>query len=89
MSSKQPANAGRGLRLALTLVAVAVLALVAWSAARALGGGKPSLAVDRTAIDLGQVPFDTYVDPAFRITNVGNAPLKIVDKPKVEVVQGC
>lgn len=88
MSAKHDVKAGRTWRPAPVLIAVALLGLVTWVAVHA-SGGTPRLAVDTTAIDLGHVPYDTYVDPVFTITNTGSAPLNVAAQPEVEVVQGC
>lgn len=51
--------------------------------------GKPRVALDKTQIDFGQVKLDKTVQATFRISNVGDQPLKILDKPLVEVQRGC
>jgi hypothetical protein len=52
-------------------------------------GGTPRLAVDRTTIDEGYIQFDVPVRTTFRLSNVGDAPLKISGQPQVKLVQGC
>ncbi len=51
--------------------------------------GRPALAVDRTLIDFGKVPLDAPVRATFRLSNVGDRPLQILNQPVVEVKAGC
>ena len=51
--------------------------------------GQPKLAVDRDKIDFGTVPLDKPVKATFKLTNVGDKPLLIEDKPTIQVKQGC
>jgi hypothetical protein len=51
--------------------------------------GAPRLVVDRTTVDEGYVKFGTPVHETFRLSNAGSQPLQILDKPQVELVQGC
>ncbi len=58
-------------------------------AADSVISGAPRLAVDRTTIDEGYIQFDVPVRTTFRLSNVGDAPLKISGQPQVKLVQGC
>ncbi|RPI30196.1 MAG: DUF1573 domain-containing protein [Chloroflexota bacterium] len=51
--------------------------------------GAPSLRVDQEKIDLGDVKLGQTVSATFRLTNVGDEPLKLVKDPYIEVVEGC
>ena len=51
--------------------------------------GSPRLTVDQTTIDAGYVKYDVPIRTAFRLSNVGDQPLKIVGTPQVRLVQGC
>jgi hypothetical protein len=51
--------------------------------------GQPKLLLDREQIDFGKVPLDLPVKAAFKLTNVGDQPLQILNQPVVEVKQGC
>jgi hypothetical protein len=51
--------------------------------------GQPKLAVDREQIDFGKVPLDIPVEATFKLSNVGDQPLQILNQPVVEVKQGC
>ena len=51
--------------------------------------GAPRLAVDQTTIDEGDVPLGKTIRSIFRLQNVGDQPLAVVDEPQVEVVEGC
>jgi hypothetical protein len=50
--------------------------------------GAPKLAVDKTLVDEGYVRFNVPVETTFRLSNVGDQPLKITSVP-VELVEGC
>jgi hypothetical protein len=50
--------------------------------------GAPKLAVDQTVVDEGYVKFNVPVRTTFRLSNVGDQPLKIEAAP-VELVEGC
>jgi hypothetical protein len=49
----------------------------------------PRLAVDQKLVDFGKVPLDIPVKATFKLTNVGDQPLQILNQPVVEVKQGC
>ncbi len=51
--------------------------------------GRPSLVADRQQIDFGKVPLDIPVKATFKLTNVGDQPLQVLNQPVVEVKQGC
>ncbi|HLA99250.1 MAG TPA: hypothetical protein VJL34_12405 [Anaerolineales bacterium] len=51
--------------------------------------GAPALRVDQEMIDFGDVPLDQIVSAEFKLTNVGDRPLRISEKPYIEVVEGC
>jgi hypothetical protein len=51
--------------------------------------GAPSLKADQEQIDLGDVPLGQTVQVSFRLTNVGDQPLRFSEKPYIEVVEGC
>ena len=51
--------------------------------------GQPSLRVDQDLIDYGDVKFDTPKTFAINLTNVGDEPLVLSEKPYIEVKEGC
>lgn len=51
--------------------------------------GRPRLAIDRERIDFGKVPLGRPVQAVFTLTNAGDRPLRILNRPVVEVKQGC
>jgi hypothetical protein len=59
------------------------------TATSADGAGAPKLAVDTSSIDEGYLKYDTPIQTAFRLRNVGEQPLKILGEPQVELVEGC
>jgi hypothetical protein len=52
-------------------------------------GEKPRLVVDRDAVDLGDLPFDTPARVVFTLTNSGESTLTLAGAPRVEAVKGC
>lgn len=57
-----------------------------WSVTTHTGG--PRLAVDRTFVDEGSVPYERTVAATYRLKNVGDAALTL-GKPTVQVLEGC
>ena len=51
--------------------------------------GAASLKVDKEQVDLGDVQLGQTVKVSFQLTNVGDQPLKLSEKPYVELVEGC
>lgn len=51
--------------------------------------GAPRLAVDQSTIDEGDVPLGKTIRSVFRLQNVGDQLLTVLDEPRVEVVEGC
>lgn len=51
--------------------------------------GAPRLAVDQSTLDEGDVPLGKTIRSVFRLQNVGDQPLTVLDEPQVEVVEGC
>ena len=51
--------------------------------------GTPRLAVDRSEVDLGVLPYEAPARVTFVLTNAGNGPLTITETPRVRVVRGC
>ena len=75
------------------LIAGALLLLQPWSNSEPQVtpqvAGAPRLLVDRATIDEGYVKYDVPVRTTFRLSNVGDQPLKILDQPKVRLAKGC
>ncbi len=88
-------RARRGWRRAtigLAVAAVLLAAGAAWlrgSGPDVAAAGTPRLAVDRTEVDLGYRRYDSPARVAFRLTNDGDAPLRLTEVPRVKAVQGC
>ena len=59
---------------------------VNWSAPAYSGG--PRLAVDRTTVDDGTVPYGHEVEATYRLKNVGDQALTL-RQPAVEALEGC
>ena len=51
--------------------------------------GAPKLAVDQTVVDEGYMQYNVPVRTTYRLSNVGDQPLKIVGQPMMELVEGC
>jgi cell division septal protein FtsQ len=51
--------------------------------------GSPSLKVDKEQVNLGNIQLGQTVQVSFRLTNVGDQPLRFSDRPYIEVVEGC
>ena len=76
----------------LLLLVLAVLALRgggSGSKAAIEVNGAPAIQVDKEQVDLGEVKLGQTVEVAFKITNVGDQPLRLSEQPYVEVVEGC
>jgi hypothetical protein len=88
-SSQQFPKGRWGELVALGLIAVSAIGF--WWPAQAgdASSGAPRLVVDRTEIDLGDLPFDQLATAVFTLTNAGDGVLNILEGPPVEVVKGC
>lgn len=51
--------------------------------------GSPRLKVDQDKIDMGDIKLGQTVEARFKLTNVGDQPLKFGEKPYIEIVEGC
>lgn len=51
--------------------------------------GAPRLQVDQAIVDEGYVKFEVPVRTTFRLKNVGDQPLKLLNQPAVQLVEGC
>ena len=51
--------------------------------------GSPRLSVVQDTFDYGDVQLGTTVQTVFRVRNVGDQPLVILNQPRVQVVEGC
>ena len=86
-------------RVLLAAGGLAVIILVVLAVAQPWSGdqpqvtpqvvGAPRLMVDQTTIDEGYKKYNVPIRTAFRLSNVGDQPLKIVDTPQVRLVEGC
>jgi hypothetical protein len=51
--------------------------------------GAPRLRVDQDVIDEGYIKLNKTIRTTFRLSNVGDQPLRILSEPQVELVEGC
>jgi hypothetical protein len=49
----------------------------------------PGLQVDREVIDFGEVRMDIPIRATFKLTNVGDEPVRFVRQPYIQVLEGC
>ncbi|MBP7691236.1 MAG: hypothetical protein KA764_04940 [Anaerolineales bacterium] len=77
----------------VVLLGLAVYALLGGGAGGSAAGvevsGAPRLRVDQAVIDLGEVKLGQTVEAAFRLTNIGDQPLRFAEPPYIEVLEGC
>ena len=74
---------------ALGLIALGVAGVWWPSEARQATSGTPRLMVDRSEVDLGDLPFNAPAKTVFTLTNTGDGVLRIIEEPPVEVLKGC
>ena len=103
MSHSEPnarLSSKRLLRLILSMTGIMTLLLLAacsgQSTAPATKSNAPaqkvagaSLVFDETEVDFGKVPFNKTVEKSFTYRNVGTKPVSIIEKPTVDIVEGC
>lgn len=70
---------------------LAVVGLSLWliSGETGLENGTPKLVVNQTVVDEGYQKLDTVVRTSFTLRNEGDAPLRILGEPQVQLVEGC
>lgn len=51
--------------------------------------GAPAIRVDKEKVDLGQMKLGTNAKVSFKVTNVGDVPLRFTEAPYIEVKEGC
>ena len=75
----------------VVLIAAALLSNAQPSAAplEPATSGTPALSVNVEQIDLGNVPLGQTVTASFELVNTGDAPLRLKEKPYIEVAAGC
>ncbi len=99
-SKKQSHKHKRSNRLIPLLFGLGGIALLALAGLAVWGGGSqpkaaievngaPSLKVDKEKIDLGNITLGKTVQVTFRLTNVGDQPLRFSQAPYIEVKEGC
>jgi hypothetical protein len=49
----------------------------------------PRLQVDREIIDFGEVKMGIPIRASFKLTNIGNEPVRFVRQPYIQVLEGC
>jgi hypothetical protein len=78
-----------GLLVLLVGLALALRSPGQSSTSAPLVSGQPKLVVDQERVDFGEVPINKKVKATFKLTNVGDQPLRITGQPQVRVVEGC
>jgi len=90
---KEPQARRRPWRLvvlgALLLIAAGAASFWWLSEAQNASAGRPRLVVDRTEVDLGDLPFNAPAKVVFTLTNAGGSPLDLSENPPVRAVKGC
>lgn len=51
--------------------------------------GSPKVVVDQPVVDEGYQKLDKTIRTSFTLRNEGDATLRILDEPQVELVEGC
>jgi len=51
--------------------------------------GGPSVAIDRTVFEYGDVKIDTPIETNILLRNVGDQDLVFIGEPSIEVLEGC
>jgi hypothetical protein len=51
--------------------------------------GRPSGVVSQQLFDYGDVKGGTWIETSFKIQNVGDQPLNVLNEPYVELIEGC
>ena len=51
--------------------------------------GAPRLKVDKEKVELGDRKLGTDVEVTLAVTNIGDQPLRFVETPYVEIIEGC
>ena len=78
---------------AVLLIVAVLVVFQPWSGAEPQvvpqEAGAPRLAVDRAVIDEGYIKYDVPIRTTFRLSNVGDQPLEILNQPQVRLVEGC
>jgi len=84
--------------LAMMLAAVVAVAAIAFGLSTLMSeeepeadvlDGVPKMVIEQDFFDYGAVVMDTPIETVFIVKNEGDAPLKIVGEPIVEVRDGC
>lgn len=99
-SSKRTQQVTRTRRpLALWLASIGILIIVAIVVVQGISNsanaptpavvGAPRVSVEQDTFDYGDVKYGVPVTATFRITNVGDHTLNILEAPVVQVVEGC
>ena len=79
----------------MPFIAVGAVLLLAGTVALAIStgknsaGGSPDLVIEQEVFDYGEVAFNTPIQTVFVLRNEGDAPLKIIGIPQVELKDGC
>ena len=73
------------------IVSLAVVGLSLWLILGETGleNGTPKLVVNQTVIDEGYQKLDESIRTSFTLRNEGDAPLRILGEPRVQLVEGC
>ncbi len=78
--------------LGLVVIGAAVLITLANGPAPGFDpevSGSPVIKVEQPSYDLGDQTLNTVAEVTYEITNVGDEPLRILDVPEVQVLEGC
>lgn len=81
----------------LIIVGVIVVAVIGWAVVSNQTStpympdviGAPHAEVSTALIDHGDMQMEEYAESIFHIRNTGDQPLRILEEPRVELVQGC
>lgn len=91
-TSKRPAWLFPVIGIAVVVVLIGAFLLINQSNQSGVAitvNGQPHVAVDKSVVDFGDVHFDKPVTATFTVSNSGDQPLKLVQPPQLEVLQGC
>lgn len=80
--------------VAIAVIVIAIGAVLVISQSNQPGvaitvNGKPNVTVDKSVVDFGDVHFGNPVTAVFTVSNSGDQPLKLLQPPQLEVLQGC